>query len=354
MYPTSSHVCNVLVMRVMTPRPDPSATPTGQVRSRLGVACGLAVVAALVGSIAVAAVAGIGGPATVRARAERGLGVSIDGPTGGGSLDPFVCREYRASVAGQLSDPALTEISGLARGRRDESVLWAHEDSGSKADVYALTLGGTVRRTFRLSGVQPKDWEDMAVGPGPRPGISYLYLGDIGDNGKKRDEIVVHRVPEPAVTDGGMTTLSGVESIRLRYPDGRYNSEAMAVGADGTIYVITKSSGTRVYMAPFPQSTTAVTTMQQVPAGTLAPKTDMSGADIRMDGRALIVRGYRTAWTWPIALGESMATTLARTPCTTPTYRPEQQGEAIAFLANDGSYTTTGEMSRSPVRQFTR
>lgn len=79
----------------------------------------------------------------------------------------------------------------------------------------------------------------------------------------------------------------------------------------------------------------------------------MSGADIRMDGQALIVRGYRDAWTWPIRPGESMATTLARTPCSTPTYRPEIQGEAIAFLANDGSYATTGEMSRTPVRHFT-
>ena len=80
----------------------------------------------------------------------------------------------------------------------------------------------------------------------------------------------------------------------------------------------------------------------------------MSGADVRMDGRALIVRGYRGAWTWPIKPGESMATTLARTPCTTPTFREEKQGEAIGFLANDGSYTSTGEMSGAPVRQYRR
>ena len=199
---------------------------------------------------------------------------------------------------------------------------------------------------------RPRTGRTWRSGRGRRPG-NYLYLGDIGDNGKQRDDIVVYRVPEPAVTDGALTTLSGVEAITLRYPDGKYNSEAMAVDADGTIYVITKSNGTRVYMAPYPQSTTDVITMTPVAAGTLAPKVDMSGADIRMDGRALIVRGYRNAWTWPIRPGESMATTLARTPCTTPTYRPETQGEAIAFLANDGSYTTTGEMSRAPVRQFT-
>jgi hypothetical protein len=331
----------------------PSATPTDRLRSRRYVAFGLAAAASMVAGIAIAASPGINGAATVDVKAERLDGGPSGGSSGGPSLDPFVCRDYTASVAGSVSDPTLTEISGMARGRRDESVLWVHEDSGAKADVHALTLAGTVRQTFRLAGAGAKDWEDMAVGPGPVAGTNYLYLGDVGDNRRTRDEIVVYRVPEPAVTNGGTTTLSGVASIRLRYPDGSSNSEAMAVGADGTIYVITKSKVTRVYMAPYPQSTTEVITMTPVAAGTLAPEVDMSGADIRMDGRALIVRGYRDAWTWPIKPGESMATTLARTPCKTPTYRPETQGEAIAFLANDGSYTTTGEMSRAPIRQFT-
>lgn len=319
-------------------------------------AFGGVVAAVVVVSVVGAAIVEIQGPATVDVVAERVPGVVVSDPdvVGGPSLDPFVCREYRASVAGTVSDPTLTEISGMARGRRDESVLWVHEDSGAKPDVHALSLDGTVRQTFRLGGATAKDWEDMSIGPGPVPGVHYLYLGDVGDNGKKRDSIVVYRVPEPAVTGGASTTLSGVESITLRYPNGPYNSEAMAVGADGTIYVITKSKGTKVYMAPFPQSTSGVTTMREVSAGTLASRTDMSGADIRMDGRALIVRGYRSAWTWPIRRGEPMETTLARTPCLTPGYRDEKQGESIAFLANDGSYTTTGEMSRAPVRQFTR
>jgi hypothetical protein len=164
----------------------------------------------------------------------------------------------------------------------------------------------------------------------------------------------VYRVREPAVTGSGLTTLAGVESITLEYPDGPHNSEAMAVGADGTIYVITKSTVTNVYMAPYPQSTSSVNTMREVPAGTLAPLADRSGADIRMDGRALIVRGYRAGWTWPIEPGETMETTLARTPCETPTFRDERQGEAVAFLANDGSYITTGEWPNAPIRHFTR
>jgi hypothetical protein len=126
----------------------------------------------------------------------------------------------------------------------------------------------------------------------------------------------------------------------------------MAVGLDGTIYVFTKEKSTRVYVIPYPQSTTGITTMVQIAAGTLSSRTDMSGADIRPDGRALIVRGYRNAWQWPINVGEPMATTLQRTPCTTPTFHDEVGGEAIGFLGNDGSYTSSGEMVHAPIRQY--
>ena len=312
------------------------------------------VAAVVLGSVlAVAASVAIAGDldraATVSQRADR-----VAPPSGGASLDPFTCRDFTHSVAGNVSDASLTEISGMARSRRDPTVLWVHEDSGAKPDVIALSLQGKKRQTFRLDGVTAKDWEDMSIGPGPQPGINYLYLGDIGDNGKKRGSIVVHRVPEPRVDGTGFKTIGQFESIELQYPDGAANAESMAVGIDGTIYVITKSKTTRVYMAPYPQSTTTVNVMKQVPAGTLGPKVDMSGADIRMDGRAIIVRGYRMAWTWPMRLGESMETVLAREPCKTPTFREEKQGESIAFLGNDGSYTSTGEKSNAPIRHYTR
>jgi hypothetical protein len=271
------------------------------------------------------------------------------------SLDPFVCRTYTQSIVGNVTDTSLGEISGMARGRRNPSVIWVNEDSGAQPETHALAFSGQRQQTFRLTGATNQDWEDMDAGPGPVPGTPYLFFGDIGGS---RNQITVWRVPEPAVTGGGVTTqLGGAEAIRAQYPSGgSYNAESMAVAADGTIYVITKSSPTRVFAIPYPQSTTGTTTMTSIDAGVLGPKVDMSGADIRPDGRALIVRGYRDAWTWPINPGESMSTTLARTPCDTDTFRDEPQGEAVAFLGNDGSYVSTSEIYTSsfpiPIRQY--
>ncbi|MCU1360744.1 MAG: Beta-lactamase class, partial [Ilumatobacteraceae bacterium] len=270
------------------------------------------------------------------------------------SLDPFVCRTYTQHAVGNAPLPDnRNEISGMARGRTDRSVLWVHEDSGAQPEVHALSLTGQYRQTFKLTGATNRDWEDMDVGPGPVVGVNYLYLGDIGGNFAAGNDITIWRVPEPKVTDtGASTNLAGAVGIVGRFPGGIHpNSESMAVGADGTIYVITKSLPTKVYAIPFPQ-TTGINNMIEIAAGTLGPKQYVSWADIRPDGRALIVRGYRDAWTWPIVLGESMATTLSRTPCSTPTFHDEPQGEAIGFLGNDGSYTSTGEVD-PVIRQYT-
>jgi len=232
-----------------------------------------------------------------------------------------------------------------------QSIEVKFRQMGARADVIALGFDGQTRQTFRLAGVTAHDWEDMDVGPGPDAELTYLYLGDIGGS---RSSIVVNRVPEPAVTGaGGITDLGGTQQITARYPDGSHNAEAMAVGADGTIYVFTKAATTRAYAIPYPQPTSGVVTMQLIAAGALGEKVDVSGADIRPDGRALIVRGYRNAWTWPIVLGEPMSTTLQRTPCTTNTFRDEVQGEAIGFLGNDGSYMSTGEDVHPPIREYT-
>ena len=81
----------------------------------------------------------------------------------------------------------------------------------------------------------------------------------------------------------------------------------------------------------------------------------MSGADIRPDGRALIVRGYRNAWTWPIVPGRVDGHhAAAHAVRHTDTFHDERGGEAIGFLGNDGSYMSTGEVTEPADPRNTR
>ncbi len=127
-------------------------------------------------------------------------------------------------VLAHLEDQSLQESSGLAASRRTPDLFWTHNDSGDGPLVYAFDRAGRSRGTWRVSGASARDWEDIAAGPGPARGQTYLYAGDIGDNEREREFVVVYRFPEPqagaegeAGTDAARAT-EPAEAIRLKYP----------------------------------------------------------------------------------------------------------------------------------------
>ncbi|HEV2883566.1 MAG TPA: hypothetical protein VGW36_01840, partial [Pyrinomonadaceae bacterium] len=148
----------------------------------------------------------------------------------------------------ELEDKAIDESSGLAASRTSPGCYWTHNDSGNGPIIYAFDSGGRRRGTWRVTGAKSDDWEDIAVGPGPKPNQSYLYIGDIGDNTGNRSEIVVYRIPEPVIPQSDSSSTSArpqptepAEAIRLRYPDGKHDSEALLVHPQtGKIYLVTK------------------------------------------------------------------------------------------------------------------
>jgi hypothetical protein len=56
--------------------------------------------------------------------------------------------------------PEVPEASGLAVGRRDPSVLWTHNDSGSEPVLFALDSSGIVHGRVRVP-IGEHDWEDL-------------------------------------------------------------------------------------------------------------------------------------------------------------------------------------------------
>src|SRR5690242_5307485 len=82
----------------------------------------------------------------------------------------------------EVKDFNLLEISGLATSINNPGYLWAHNDSGKKSEVYLVDDSLQILLTVKLPVIMNRDWEDIAVGPGPDPNKNYIYIGDIGDN----------------------------------------------------------------------------------------------------------------------------------------------------------------------------
>ncbi len=267
---------------------------------------------------------------------------------------------FAAGVAtGTIQNAAMNEISGIAASRRNANVLWAHNDSGDSARVFAMTTAGATLGTYSITGASALDWEDIAVGPGPVLGTQYLYLGDIGDNFAIRiGGISVYRVAEPVVSDTQspvMTSLSGTEKMTFVYPDGPRDTESMFVDPQTRdIYFISKRENPhRVYRAAYPQATSGTTTLEYVTQ--FNHPNWLTAGDINVSGNEIIVRGTESSSgrLFVRPTDGSIADAFNSTPFTIP-LRSETQGEAIGFDPRGWGYYTTSEGTNQPIYYFDR
>ena len=107
----------------------------------------------------------------------------------------------RQDITGTLNDKEMDETSGIAASSLSPDTYYVHNDSGDTSRFFAITPQGHIKSVIYFKG-DPKekqgvvDCEDIAVGPGPIKGKSYVYMGDIGDNGAVRKYITVYRMEE--------------------------------------------------------------------------------------------------------------------------------------------------------------
>ena len=253
---------------------------------------------------------------------------------------------------GTLESPDVTEASGIAASQRNPGVLWTHNDSGDSARTFALSATGRHLGTYNLAGIAAIDIEDMAVGPGPTSGESYLYLGDIGDN-SGRTSIAVYRVPEPRVRTGQAPveeTIGHVDILRFAYPGIRSDAETLMIDPlNADIYVVTKNEPSKLYRSSFPQSTTEINVLEFV--ADLADGREVLGGDISPDGDEILVRYRFAASLWQRPPGTDMAEAVGSERFL---IRRLRDGEAIGFDARGAGFFTVNEGLHPPLRYHMR
>ena len=250
---------------------------------------------------------------------------------------------------GALDDSKINEASGLVASRKNTNVLWTHNDSGGNPEVYLISDGGTTQATYRLAGARSRDWEDIAVGPGPVAGESYVYVGDIGDNNAQYPVKTVYRFVEPLATDGSPNdVIRPVDAIRFVYPDGPRDAETLLLDPlTKDLYVLSKRDQfVHVYRAAFPQNTTSIDTLEllgQLPRQQVGILEQLVGGDISADGKEVLLKSYVQVFYWRRTNGQTSLFDLLQTEPQVLTYQPEPQGEAIGFAADGSGYFTLSE-----------
>jgi hypothetical protein len=296
-----------------------------------------------------AAVAACGGDGAAPASSPVAPAPSHPAARSAAPRPPALCGALRVRVTGRVADPSANELSGLVRSRSQADLVWSHDDSGAGPILYGLRTDGRVATRPTVTGAQAEDWEDIAAGRSA-DGQPLLYVGDIGDNRSQRAAIDVYRVAEPRVGDAATAPAA---RLRLRYPDGPHDAEALLVDPlRGDLLIVTKVLGTaRAYRTSAALAAGSQTTLGAGPAIGLSLVT---AGDVSADGRVVVLRGYDRVAVWVRRGRERLTSTLRRAPCLSPTSLVgEGQGEAIALDRHGTSFLTVAEGSPAVLRRYT-
>ncbi|HEX8000325.1 MAG TPA: hypothetical protein VF528_18215 [Pyrinomonadaceae bacterium] len=271
-------------------------------------------------------------------------------------------KSVQPKVLARLEDASIDESSGLVASRRNGDMFWTHNDSGDDPFIFAFNRSGKRRGVWRVEGAKARDWEDIAIGPGPERNRPYLYIGDIGDNRSARKEIIVYRVPEPAVEDlddessrknPRLTEMA--EVIRVQYPDGAHDAEALMVHPmSGDIYIATKSVAPSafIYKLSAPVSVDGVNTLIRVGEVSLPTPfaTLITGGDISPDGQRVVLCDYFGAYELHLAAATNSGfDTIWEQPVVETSLGPRGQGEAVCYRLDGAAILATSEGRNSPL-----
>ena len=243
----------------------------------------------------------------------------------------------------ELTNKKLKEVSGIAASVANPGYIWAHNDSQNGTEVYLVDTKLKIALTCKLAGVENRDWEDIAVGPGPEDGKSYLYVGEIGDNDAKYRFKRVYRFEEPVLADSKKKIdIVAFDTIIFRLPR-KKDAEALLIDpANKNLYIVTKRENpVHLYELVYPYSTRDTLNAKEVMS---LPFTQIVAGDISDDGKSVLLKSYEHVYYWNNTAGKTLPELLRQKPEDVP-YEEEPQGESITWARDGSGFYTLSEQN---------
>lgn len=288
-----------------------------------------------------------------RLRAYNEAGDSASANTQGTTLTGGVLNPTfgASSIAGYVKNPRLCERSGMAPSWKNNKIMWVQRDGANSctpADpthpirnrVYGLNKEGELVVMYHLNGAENKDWEAIAIGPGPIEGESYIYLfanrGEEilkypnGNDFTPAKHAAIYRFREPSVTEDAdnpkpedQTPIIDIPAseielfaIRFKNDQGSFSSmssEAMMIDpTTGDLFIIEKAyanAGATNSRVTVYENFDAVTDQSQSYSFLEIRRlgnTEYTSADISRDGRLIGITKHQILSVWIKPVGKTV------------------------------------------------
>jgi hypothetical protein len=263
------------------------------------------------------------------------------------------------SVVGKLQSSRLDEASGLQVG---DGTLYLHNDDGRR--LFVASPNGRELGEVKLDQAKNRDWEDITRVPGDDGPL--LVVGDIGDNHAGRKDVSLYFLREADLVSPWQD-VAARHRLRVRYPDGARDAEALAYDPDERLLLILskRDQPPRLYGIPLDlalwQDEVEAEFLGEVPGFRPPTRSDIlrhpgrglwvsqpTGMDISPDGRLAAVITYRSLYLFRREPGESWADAMQRPP---EEYigPPGYHDEAVGFSPDGRSIYVTTEGRPAPL-----
>jgi hypothetical protein len=235
-------------------------------------------------------------------------------------------------------DERLPEASGIASSIVNPGYIWAHNDGQNPAEVFLVDTTARVKMVCRLA-VDNRDWEDIAVGPGPESGKTYVYVGEIGDNNAIHDTKIIYRFEEP-VADVAEKDIVLTDTLTIVLSDGKRDTETLMIDPlSKDLYLISKrEDNVGVYRVSHPFTSQPLTAEKVA----TIPFFKIVAGSFSADGLEILLKDYDHIYYWKRSKDEPLEKVLLRKPELLP-YESEAQGEAITWKRDGSGYYTLSE-----------
>ena len=140
---------------------------------------------------------------------------------------------YTHPPTAHIQSRELVELSGIVPATAGRE-FWGHNDSGHPPVLFRFNDHGEVLQRVALSPAVNVDWEGMTI-----DAAGAIYVGDFGDNRRRRSDCTIYKVAEPAPD---ADKIAPAAARRFAYPDGKARDCEAIFAMGGRLYLISKEA----------------------------------------------------------------------------------------------------------------
>ncbi|WP_456696758.1 hypothetical protein [Aeromicrobium sp. P5_D10] len=247
-----------------------------------------------------------------------------------------LANKVDAAVSGgevsRMSDPRITESSGLVMSRDHEGLLYTVNDSGNDPLIFAVQLS-----TGKTVGTAAPDRDFADAEALSIDNESTLWVADTGDNDRVRSDVALYAFAEPGPGDA----VVAAKRYPLVYPQGPRDVEALVIDPrNNEKFLLTKGlMGGEVFVLPSrlkPDQPNRVTALDTAVPGMI------TDAAFTPDGKYVVARNYVKASVLDATTWESVGSIALPAAA---------QGETLAMEPGGDSFLVGSEGASSPINR---